>query len=813
MPKNASRAGSTLRKGAGKDPSSARKGAAFGSESFVALSKAVETRAAHVAQTLFLVVAPFVVCLALGAYDKAALAVLSLPETPGNVFVLEYCVVLPGILLSFMNLLMAADDVLLDSLRALYRALDVRTPFGRLLSSVLTVSTLCAAGSFAIAVHIFLKALAMELPKTGPKTGASWLPDQLRDRIPASLPSGLSLPGLPSASAALLASIIGVLDMFWDSIGELLSNPFLIVGRALAPPLRALQAYAPFAISGSLREAEVGLLFGGLALLSFSFLFLLSGPQWVKRFVFIMGGVTAVAVLNRVAQQGFELGKTYVGEYVLHLVNKLNPDFPPNLGTCALFCTLALQMYSIYGSVFGLNAIVIPLGGGGFFAVSQRDDNARITSVSSSIITYCYFVMLGNVCKQVLGLPDWACSAVFWVHYAVLALLYASAAATRFAGALLFNSFWVGALIMFSEFMLLWVVLAGGAFLVAQEVFQSLQLHFGDVYVRGWALNALGVLNTFASAPLKWTSRHPKDLVFAHALSAGAFVFIYLLIAHAVAALFARLPRPSLAGSSGGALASLVWPFAVATIAALTILSTPVRHAPGAVLWDSARSSTASLAASVLSQQQPHPFLAPLEGFGATTAPSLLSLLFTIIAAPMAWRYVAEGNRALFGRWDSDGMLNTFTSGVLAYVLMQMMLDRRADFLAGAREHLPLLEPLLEAALRVCAAVCDDVPWVVLGVLLAQNSRVLSGTAVDNSGLAAIGVVLWNVNALVAVFLALAWLAGVVGGAGFAAAGVSAVGGLAQLAFIALPCCALWWAGAKAWACLSRGKGGAKKLH
>ena len=799
MAKNASRAGSTLRKGAGAGPSSARKGAAFGSKPFVALSKAVETRAAHVAQTLFLVVAPFVLCLALGAYDKAALAALSLSDSPGNVFVLEYCVVLPGILLSFVNLLMAADDVLLDSLRAMYRALDVRTPFGGLLSSVLTVSTLCAAGSFIIAVRIFLKATTVELPKS-------------------SLLSRLSLPGLSSSSADLLKSITkGVLDMFEDSIGELLSNPFLIVGRALAPPLRALQAFAPYAISGSLQEAEVGLLFGGLALLSFSFLFLLSGPQWVKRFVFIMGGVTAMAVLNRVAQQGFELGKNKTSESVLHLVNKLLPDyklqsnFPPNLGTCALFCALALQMYNIYGSVFGLNAIVIPLCGGGFFAVSRRDDSAKITSVFSSIITFCYFVMLGNVCKHVFGLSDWACSAVFWVHYAVLALLYASAAATRFAGALLYNSLWVGALIMFSEFMLLWVALLNSAFLVAQEVFQSLQLHFKDVYVRGWVLNALGVLNSFASAPLKWTSRHPKDLAVAHALVACAFAFIYFLLAYAVAALFARLPRPSIAGSSGGALTSLVWPFAVGTIAALTILSTPVR-APGAVLWDSADTAW-RLAANALSQQQPHPFLAPLEGVGATTAPNLLYLLFTIIAAPMAWRYVGEGNRVLFGRWDSDGMLNTFTSGVLAYVLMQMMLGRQADFLAGAREHLPLLEPLLVAALRVCVAVCDDVPWVVLGVLLAQNSRVLSGTAVGNSNLEAIGAVLWNVNVLVVVFLALAWLAGVVGGVGFAAAGVGAVGGLVQLAFIALPCCVLWWAGAKAWACLNRGKGGAKKLH
>lgn len=222
---------------------------------------------------------PFVVCIFLGIYDQL---VLEKFEKKGDAFatwVLEYVLVLPGILLSTVGLLAAADDTVESILSWLYSALDVKIPYvGNLLSDVLTVVNVCTFTAFGIGVSVFAQSFGE--PATVPewkqaqdlwKSGGDYIKEWTFGFDPSSYGLGW---------------------FFNNSIGQALADPFGVVGGALFKPLAFLRPYSHGLIPEAMDERNVGLFAGGVFCVTAAFLFLLSGPQHVKRFVMFMGALT-----------------------------------------------------------------------------------------------------------------------------------------------------------------------------------------------------------------------------------------------------------------------------------------------------------------------------------------------------------------------------------------------------------------------------------------------------------------------------------------------------------------------------------------
>ena len=141
-------------------------------------------------------------------------------------------------------------------------------------------------------------------------------------------------------------------------------------------------------------------------------------------------------------------------------------------------------------------------------------------------------------------------------------------------------------------------------------------------------------------------------------------------------------------------------------------------------------------------------------------------------------------------------MLNTACSAVLSITLLNSLLTHEHDGQAVTRavqKFLPQLNALFDVALRLAPAITENGGWVIAAALLAQNSRVLSGTAVSNSGINAIvgGVV--GVNMLVFVmgfFIVLAYA----NGSSKAVEGMFKIlVGFLQLCLLLAPIVALAW--------------------
>lgn len=225
---------------------------------------------------------PFVACFFLGKYDQEVLKHFGKDGDRFATWLLEYVIVLPGILLSTVGLLAAADDTVESILDWLYNALDIKIPFlGRLLTDILTVVNICTFTAFGIGVSIFVQSFGE----------------------PAKVPEWKQAKEMWDAGGSYVKNWTFGFDpndymlgwVFNNSIGQALADPFGVVGSALFTPLGFLRPYSYGIIPDKMTERNLGLFAGGVSCVTAAFLFLLSGPQHVKRFVMFMGALTLVA--------------------------------------------------------------------------------------------------------------------------------------------------------------------------------------------------------------------------------------------------------------------------------------------------------------------------------------------------------------------------------------------------------------------------------------------------------------------------------------------------------------------------------------
>lgn len=249
--------------------------------------------------------APLLGCIMVGLYDRQVTPLL-VPHMPGDSpaqkeaaanFVLEYCLLLPAILLGFVNLLMQLDDTMYAYLRALYKQLDIRTPFGRLLTDILTVSNACWLG--ALSIGAMLVYMRLRPGNAQVQSAAATIASQYAALVDYACGT-LEAYGLPRWVRGLLTSESQASAFLLSSFRNSIPDPrdlAPMLGQALFHPLKDLLSLPLLA---ALRpevfpsEKEVGVFFLGITAVLFSSLFLFSGPQWVKRFVMLMGALTCV---------------------------------------------------------------------------------------------------------------------------------------------------------------------------------------------------------------------------------------------------------------------------------------------------------------------------------------------------------------------------------------------------------------------------------------------------------------------------------------------------------------------------------------
>ena len=249
--------------------------------------------------------APLLGCIMVGLFDGQVTPLL-VPHMPGDglaqkeaaaKFVLEYCLLLPAILLGFVNLLMQLDDTMYAYLRALYKQLDIRTPFGRLLTDILTVSNACWLGALSIGamlVYMRLRPGNAQVQSTAETIASQYA------ALAGYACGTLEAYGLPRWVCGLLTSESQASAYLLSSFRNSIPDPrdlAPMLGQALFHPLKdllKLPLLAALCPAEFPTEKEVGVFFLGITAVLFSSLFLFSGPQWVKRFVMLMGALTCV---------------------------------------------------------------------------------------------------------------------------------------------------------------------------------------------------------------------------------------------------------------------------------------------------------------------------------------------------------------------------------------------------------------------------------------------------------------------------------------------------------------------------------------
>ena len=501
-----------------------------------------------------------------------------------------------------------------------------------------------------------------------------------------------------------------------------------------------------------------------------------------------------------------------------------------------LFAVVAFNMYLIYGSVLMELRTVVTRGG----HVISEDSSQNITSWRSMVVTWCYFFLLGQAVKGQWEWPEWGQLTAYYVTYVTLVTLYAVASTARFMRKLFIASAIISAIIFITEYIVLAFALSSGAMNVTKDVIEDV------FHLHGYAPGKTDICsfssprcskpcahrNMLSDAPHPpppplrpdlrgWVMQLSSGIRLASSLPARVFngnltLFgtFFTVLAHALLwvmtslvfyKLFLLIPRPTVR-FHGGFFSGLVWPFAVMTISALTIFATSVPPPEGTPMlkvdnyWDLATAVFLPKADANFGSGPLLPGL--LDGALETNVSSLIQLTSYFVAAPMAYTYIVDGNKALFGKWSQDGMLNTVLSAFVAVSLLNTVISKEREVVAATAVFAPAAAPLLTAAITVGKQVVADAGFVLLAVILAQNARVLAGTAVENTAINSAVGWLMMFDGLVALFVCIAILAGYISGSSvpngpasndYLMGTMAAVGGAMQILVMVAPIVLLAW--------------------